>query len=237
MARTTTVIVVAACGAAFLGCGSDDDKTVAGRTSSTSTAAETSWGVELRRERLVEAATGAVSGRFQARVEAPRAEGAALRTPRGEELPLERVEGVFVLREEGPAATLEERFPAGGYTFLLDLAAGRDVTGTLLARELPAPPTLLAPLDRTLLSADEGLLVRWGGLAARHDLRLVVVESGQVVHEVRGLLEGEHRVSPGVLVPGQRHRLEVLAVEGPAQVRAAAGVSLEVDVASQGPGS
>ena len=234
MKRTIWCLVVAACGATVAGCSKDDDKTVAGRTVSSSTAPETSWVVELRRERVIEAATSAARASFLIRIEAPEAPQVVLRTPSGEELPLLAGEGEHRLREEGPAEALEARFPPGGYTLLLDLPSGRDATGTLLARPLPAAPTLLAPQDRALVSADEPLLVRWGGEGLRHDLRLVPVAGGEPVWEARGVTGREQRVPVEALTPGARLRVEVLAVDGQGPVRAAAGVAIEVDVAGRG---
>lgn len=225
-------LVVLVCGACAAGCGSDDDKQVAGRTASESAAPVTSWESSVRRTRVVDAATGTVSVRFEARIEVAGASAAFLRTPTGEELALEAGDAAFEVAAEGGAASVETRFPAGGYSFIVEQPAGRDASGTILAGPFPSGPTLLAPTEGALLRADE-LTVRWAGIAPRHDVRVVDATSGDVVHERRDSFEREDRVPAELLAGGGRFRIEVLAVDAPAGARArsSAGVAIHVDVA------
>ncbi len=229
--RTRGVVVISVCAAVVAGCADKDEKTVAGRTTSASTAPSTTLVAALRRTRVVEAGTGATTARLAARVEAPDARAAWLRAPTQEELPLEALApGVFAAELEGDEALLAARFPRGGYTWVLDLAAGRDATATVLLRDAPPPPTLLAPTDLALVAVD-ALVVRWAGDAERHDVRIVDVASGDEVHAARDLTGRHHVVPAGVLSAGLRYRVEVLAADGPlgAATRASSGVAVLVD--------
>lgn len=211
-------------------CADKDEKRVAGRTVSASTAPVTTLVASVRRTRLVEAATGLRTFHLDAWVEAPDARAVALRTPTNEELPLERLDDRFVLAVEGDEGALAARFPRGGYTWVLDVAAGRDATSTVLLRDPPAAPTLLAPTDMSVVSVD-ALVVRWVGDEVRHDVRILDASSGEEVHTARDLTEPSYLVPAGALAPGRRYRVEVLAADAPwgAPTRAASGVAVLVD--------
>jgi hypothetical protein len=211
------------------GCADKDEKRVAGRTASASTAPTTTVAVSLMRSTVVEAGTGLATSTFVARIDAPEALGVALRTPTNEELPLEASDGGgFVLSLTGPATAQDERFPRGGYTAVVDLPSGRDATTTVLLREPPAPPTLLAPTDLSIVDPAR-LVVRWFGTSTRHDVRVVDHASGEVLYLARDV--GEQHLALPALEGGRRLRLEVLAVDAPfgAPSRAAAGVAVVVD--------
>lgn len=229
MLRVSSYFLLMFCNAVGVaGCADKDEKRVAGRTASASTAATTTVAVSIMRSTVVEAGTGLATSTFDVRVDAPEALGVALRTPTNEELPLEASEGGFVLSLTGPATALIERFPRGGYTAVVDLATGRDATTTVLLRESPAAPTLLAPTDLSIVDPAR-LVVRWFGTAARHDVRVVDHASGEVLYLARDV--GEQHLALPALEGGRRLRLEVLAVDAPfgAPSRAAAGVAVVVD--------
>lgn len=210
------------------GCADKDEKRVAGRTASASTAPTTTVAVSIMRSTVVEAGTGLATSTFVARISAPEALGVALRTPTNEELPLEAAEGDFVLSLTGPATALVERFPRGGYTAVVDLPTGRDATTTVLLREPPAPPTLLAPTDLSIVDPAR-LVARWFGSSTRHDVRIVDHASGEVLYLARDV--GEQHLALPALEGGRRLRLEVLAVDAPfgAPARTATGVAVVVD--------
>lgn len=229
MLRVTSCFLLMGCLAAgAAGCADKDEKRVAGRTASASTAPTTTVAMSIMRSAVVEAGTGLATSTFDVRIEAPEALAVALRTPTNEELPLEAAEGGFVLSLTGPATALVERFPRGGYTAIVDLPSGRDATTTVLLREPPAAPTLLAPTDLSIVDPTR-VVVRWFGTSARFDVRVVDHVSGAVVFVARDV--GEQHLALPALEGGRRLRLEVLAVDAPfgAPGRAAAGVAVLVD--------
>lgn len=227
VSSSVLLMIVVASGVA--GCADEDEKRVSGRTASASVAPVTTVVMSIMRATIVEAATGLAESTLEVRVDAPEALAVALRTPTNEELPLERAEGEgFVLLLTGPATTLHERFPRGGYTAVVDLPTGRDATTTVLLRDPPATPTLLSPADLSIVDPTN-VVVRWFGTSARHDVRVVDVATGEVLHVARDVTERHLSLPP--LEGGRRLRLEVLAVDAPfgALSRAAAGVAVLVD--------
>lgn len=213
------LVWVAGCGVSLAGCGSsDDDRTVAGRTRSVSeVAAVPTLRATLELLRSTDQATGVTEVALTARLLGPpETRSVSLRTPAADaaELPLEdRGGGSFELRIDGPAATMDARFPAGIYALLAVLSDGSLPTLSLDARRAaPSPPVIEEPADMAL-GVSLAPRVAWrADDTGLFDVVIREASSGAVRLEARDVAGESLQIPPGVLAPTTRYQLEISAV-------------------------
>ena len=210
------------------GCSSkDDDKTVAGRSSSrAATVAESvAASGSLRFAQRTEQATERAEASAEVTLVATDASAAFLRFPDGarEERLDELPGGRFGLSWRGSPAELSARFAPGAYAFVLERPGGAQETLSVLARDgLPPAPRVEAPLDLALVPLEPPLEVRWSWEGTGGLFDLTVREEGgeREVLALRDLGGRSVTLPPGSLAPGLRYRLELAAATGPARAAA-----------------
>lgn len=213
--------LLAALVAAAAGCsdsGSDDGRTVAGRTGSASPSVVAPDVAALTSLRLVTTTDGGVTtARAEATLVVQDARGAALRLPGGaaeQRLLADPADPTrFALAVDGAPADVEARFPAGTYAFVIETAQGAQPAVAVVLEPGPGPaaPAVLGPPDGAT-GVGAGPTIAWSAPGPTFfDVSVVDDATGASAYAATDVLGTTHALPPGTLAPGRTYRLALAA--------------------------